>query len=52
MIPLALGMLRIELWLLSHLLVDGPLPRLAPIRFSQPAPLGARRCLREAQVMH
>jgi exosortase len=52
MMPLALGMLGVELWLLRRLLVDRPLPSWAPIRFSQPSPRGARRGPRETQVMH
>lgn len=52
MMPLALGMLGVELWLLRRLLVDRPLPRLEPIRVSQPPPRGARRHPQETKVMH
>ncbi|HEY7423816.1 MAG TPA: hypothetical protein VH682_06175 [Gemmataceae bacterium] len=52
MMPLALEMLGVELWLLRRLFVDRSRSRLTPIRFRQLPPLGACRRPREAQVMH
>jgi exosortase len=51
MMPLALGMLGVELWLLRHLFVEQPLPTLMPIRFSQPRPSGPRRGPRGAAAL-
>jgi hypothetical protein len=51
MMPLALGMLWVELWLLRRLLVERPLPTLAPIPFRQPQPSGPRRRPQEAKAL-
>lgn len=50
MMPLALGMLGIELWLLQRLLIERPAPSLAsiPLLVSQPGASGQRR--RRARV--
>ncbi|MGH7171106.1 MAG: exosortase/archaeosortase family protein [Gemmataceae bacterium] len=50
MMPLALAMLWVELWLLRRLLIERPVPSLAPIRFSQPQPRGPRQRPRRARV--
>ncbi|HTU22371.1 MAG TPA: exosortase/archaeosortase family protein [Gemmataceae bacterium] len=50
MMPLALGMLWVELWLLRRLLIERPLPSLAPIRLVIPQSSGPRRRPRRARV--
>ncbi len=51
MMPLSLGMLWVELWLLRRLLVERPRLTLAPIRFRQPQPSGPRRRPQEAKAL-
>ncbi|HTU20709.1 MAG TPA: hypothetical protein VMG10_21795, partial [Gemmataceae bacterium] len=43
MMPLALGMLWVELWLLQRLLIERPPAKLAPIRLVAPQPIGSSR---------
>jgi hypothetical protein len=43
MMPLALGMLWVELWLLQRLLIEQPPAKQAPIRLVVPQPRGTRR---------
>jgi exosortase len=50
MMPLALAMLWGELWLLHRLLIERPVPSLAPIRLVMPPSSGPRQRPRRARV--